>query len=240
LPFLQAVLISLRELPRFDDRLAYGELLTLVAFRGHHDPWATDQLESEIATIQSGTGFDEATATGIAFAGSNLWDEPQAREKSSKVLSQLIPFATEGVAHAIETVFWTEQSFSMDGPTEQLFRACVHSPTILSKMSVASMVHHLVPLAAHNRRLALDTCASILRSRKPDNDLFEAGPDLVTIAMTLQRFSDTREDGLTLLEEMLRIGLDDAFRVLRDIDIRPASGPELPPTLRRIRRRKRR
>ena len=159
LSFMQAFLISLRGSQRFEDRLAYGELLTLVAFRGHHDPWATGQLESELGSIEEGVGFDEATAIGIAFAGSNLWDEPQARAKSSNVLSRLMPFATDRIAHAIDTVFWTEQAFSMDEPTEKLFRACADNPTILSSMAVASMVHHVVPLAAHKRRLALDLCA---------------------------------------------------------------------------------
>lgn len=239
IPFMQEFLSSLRGSQRFNVRLAYGELLTLVAFRGHHDPWARDQLESELTIIETTEGFDEATAIGIAFAASNLWDEPQARAKSSNVFSRLIPFANSRIAHAIETVFWTEQSFSLDETTEQLFSAFASNPTIFSTMGVANLVRHVVPLAAHNRKLALDICGAILESRKPDNDLFEAGPDLVTIAMTLQRFSETRIEGLTLLEEMLRIGLDDAFRVLRDIDIRPTDFTEIAPAVRRLRRRRR-
>ena len=57
--------------------------------------------------------------------------------------------------------------------------------------------------------------------------MYEAGPHLVSIAMTLQRFDDTRSEGLALLEQLLKLGLDEAFTVLQDIDIRPPTLEEI-------------
>jgi hypothetical protein len=226
LSFIQDFLKTLRESKQFQVRQGFGELLALIALREHHNPWANAELERQLKALANPETFDEAIAIGMAFAASNLWKDTHGREATSQLLCQLIPIANENIANAIETVFWDEETFAIDDPAEQLFRAFVSNPTIFSTMAVAHLVRHLLPFAAHKRELALDICSAILRSRKPDNDLFEAGPDMVKIAMTLQRFSDTRTEGLSLLEDMLRTGLDDAFRVLRDIDIQPADQRE--------------
>jgi hypothetical protein len=178
-------------------------------------------------------------AAGIAFAAAYLWEDVQARSYSSRVLARLVPTANETIASAIERVFWTDQPFAMDEPTEQLLRAFADCPESLSRIPITNLVHHLVPLVSHNRRLASDICSAILRNRDSDTELFEAGPDLVTIAMTLQRFSDSRSEGLTLLETMLQLGLDDAFNALRDIDIHPSFPKTAVPVFRRRRRRSR-
>ncbi len=46
---------------------------------------------------------------------------------------------------------------------------------------------------------------------------------------------DTKSDGLVLLESLLRLGIDDAFAVLREVDIRPGSGRRCEPRKRRRR-----
>jgi hypothetical protein len=238
LSFVQDFLKILRESKQFKSRQGFGELLALVALREHHGPWANDELERQLKALANPETYDEAIAIGMAFAASNLWKDTRGRESTSQLLCRLIPVANENIAHAIETVFWDDETFAIDEPSEQLFQAFVTNPTIFSTMAVANLVRHLLPIAAHKRKLALDICSAILRTRKPDNDLFEAGPDMVKIAMTLQRFSDTRTEGLSLLEDMLRIGLDDAFRVLRDIDIQPVNQREYPRLLRPRRARR--
>ena len=104
-------------------------------------------------------------------------------------------------------------------------------------MPIADLVEHLITLVPHKRMLVLSVCKAILKTGHQEINFFEAGPQLVKIAMTLQRFSDTRTEGLSLLEDLLRLGLDDAFRVLRDIDIRPSATAEREPRKRRRRRR---
>lgn len=238
LSFIQDFLTTLRQSKQFKARQAFGELIAIIALREHHSPWASAQLQSELGSCENRETSDEAVAIGLAFAASNLWKDPQARTQAAVVLCRLIPFANDNIAHAIETVFWTSDTFSIDEPAEQLFQAFAENPAIFTSMAVANLVHNLVPVAAHKRKLALDICSAILRTRQPDNDLFEAGPDMVKIAMTLQRFPDTRTEGLSLLEEMLRTGLDDAFRVLRDIDIQPANQRQYAHVVRRPRGRR--
>ena len=54
--------------------------------------------------------------------------------------------------------------------------------------------------------------------RRREFNAYEVGPYLVEIAMTLQRFGDTRSNGLNLFESLLRAGLDEANKALQDVD----------------------
>lgn len=231
--FLEGILDSLGNSTRFTLRQAAGELLALIAFRDENHSWAETRLNGQLAAIENDPSH-EALAVGIAFAAAQMWDEPHLREGISLVLCRLIPHATDRIARAIGTVFWAREDFAADGPTESLLAAFAANPNGLGGEIVTDLVEHLVALVPHKRILALNICKAILSTGRRESDLFEAGPNLVKIAMTLQRFQDTRSEGLSLLEAFLQLGLDDAFRVLHDIDIRPA------PRTARVRQRRRR
>ena len=64
--------------------------------------------------------------------------------------------------------------------------------------------------------------------RRREFNAYEVGPYLVEIAMTLQRFSDTRSDGLDLFETLLRAGLDEANKALKDVDAIDEVEPQSP------------
>ncbi len=121
--------------------------------------------------------------------------------------------------------------------TDSLLQTFAEHPSSLLKVKISDLTGHLSGLLPHKRELVLAVCQAILKSGRVESNLFETGAHLVDIAMTLQRFSDTRSGGLTLLEDLLRLGLDDAFRILRDIDIRPAATARREPLGRRRRRR---
>ena len=141
-------------------------------------------------------------------------------------------------ACAISTVFWARQDFAADEHTEQLLSTLARNVERLAHIPISDLVPHLVPLAPHKKELVLSLCQAILTSRNEENRLFEVGPDLVTISMTLQRFNETRAGALDFFEQLLRLGLDAAFRVLQEIDIRPATNSAPPERQgRRCRRR---
>ena len=192
--FLESCLDALCNHQQFKSRQAFGELLTLIAFRDVNHAWASDRLSRELATI--GTEPDEAIQTGMAFTAAQLWDEPDARLRSSQLLARLVPAATERVGRAIATDFWARDEFPDDEATETLLQAFSKHPLSLSKLAISDLVEHLAALLPHKRRLILDVCNAILQVSEKETDLFEAGPSLVRIAMTLQRFPDTRPDGL--------------------------------------------
>jgi hypothetical protein len=235
--FLQEYLDQLRADTRFRARQAFGELLTLIAFRDTTHVWATDRLSSELDSIAENAEATEPIAIGMAFAAAQLWDEPRARANAARVLSRLIPHAKVREGRAIATVFWAREEFTADEATDTLLIAFATNPLSLASIEISDLVEHLISLLPHKRQLVLSVCTAILKSGRQEGNLFEPGANLVKIAMTLQRFSDTRAEGLALLESLLQLGLDDAFRVLRDIDIRPSSAG--PPIVRKRRRRRR-
>jgi hypothetical protein len=194
-------------------------------------------MNSVIGVIDPNEKSDEPVAVGLAFAAAHAWDEPRVRPDATTVLCRLIPVATERVCQAIDTVFWTPDDFVAEESTKTLLRSLAANPRALAWISVLDLVEHLVALLPSERVLVLAVCHAILKSGRPESTLYEAGEHLVKIAMTLQRFPDTRGDGLSLLEHLLRLGLDHANTILRDIDIRPNSQPTPTPFVRRRRRR---
>jgi nucleoside phosphorylase len=219
-------------------RQAYGELITLIAFRDEEHVWASDLLESEMAACEDADRIDESIAMGIAHAAANLWDEPRARKDSAAILCRLVPVATDKIGHAIAGVFWAKEDFAVSDETEQLFQQLATNPEKLPNIPINDLVPHMVGILPHKRHVVLSLCQAILTSRTQEDDLFEVGPQLVSIAMTLQRFADTRADALSLFEQLLKRGLDDAFRALQHVDIRPPALPIRAPRERRRRRRR--
>jgi len=230
---------------RFGHRQAYGELLTLLALRRDKHQWAAKRLQGQLEELAAGVGRGEPIAVGVAFAASRLWDEPEARLEACRVLRHLIPQATVKVSAAIGTVFWSAEDFPADEHTDALLKKIVENPTAMSGRFIPDLVEHLADLLPHSRETVLHVCQAILERRGDEltsfsHELYQSGPSLVNIAMTLQRFDDTRSEGLSLLEELLRLGLDDAFTILHDIDMRPESMIRREPRRRRRRRRRRR
>lgn len=229
----------LHGLRRSDDELlrqGYGELLTLFAVRSAPGSWSRSQLDSELAAISS-SDFDEWITTGIAYTAANAWDDAEARSEASGILSRLIPFATAKSGTAIASVFQAVDEFSVSDATDRLLSAIAENPSSVNHIPVNDLVPHLSGLAPYRQELVLSLCSVIL-DHQSDTTLFEVGPQLVKIAMTLQRFSFTRDRSLALFERLLAAGLDDAFRVLVDIDIRPGSAVSVANRDERIRRRR--
>lgn len=226
---------------QFRHQQAFGELLTTIALRQDAHKWTRPILEQYLNEIEQGVAGREAVATGIAFAAAHLWDEPEARPEACKVLCRLMPYATPKIAEALGTVFRAAEDFPADGHTDELLRAIAANPKFLSGRFVTDLIEILAELLPHSRRNVLDVCKAIIGIRGDElrsisHELFVSGPHLVNIAMTLQRFSDTRSEGLSLLEDLLRLGLDDAFTILHDIDIRPAAVRRREPRSRRRRK----
>jgi hypothetical protein len=149
---------------------------------------------------------------------------------------------TTRISAAIGTVFWATDDFPADAHTEALLQAIAANPKVLSGSFVSDLIELLAELLPHSRRNVLRVCQAIVGSRGDEltsisRELYLSGPHLVNIAMTLQRFSDTRAEGLSLLEDLLRLGLDEAFSILHDIDIRPAAVRRREPRMRRRRRK---
>ncbi|MCH7687652.1 MAG: hypothetical protein IH899_13380, partial [Planctomycetes bacterium] len=171
-------------------------------------------------------------------------DEVAWRSRAVELLERISPHATERIAIAFGSVFWSTDDFPDDANTLRLLNIIIENPAVLYVSSVRDLIAHLAKLCKFQQRAVLDVTKGIINNYGKDvgsisTDLHLAGPDLVNIAMTLQRFGETRSEGLALLEDLMRLSVDDAFKILNDIDIRPAASAPQDPTRRRRRRKAR-
>jgi len=240
---VQEFLESLEHSERLIHRQTFGELLTVIALRDNHHTWALAKLEEQLLAIEATPDKAEAIATGIAFAAAHFWDAPHSRADSGRILCRLMNHTTAKVGYAISTVFWAAETFPADEVTNNLLESIARCEAVLAGRFLPELIEHLAFLLPHLRQRVLEVCHAIVTRRGPEMtslsyELFASGTHLVNVAMTLQRFPDTRADGLSFLESLLRLGLDDAYAILNDIDIRPAVARRVEPQKRRTRRRK--
>ena len=233
---------ALTALEEPEQRQAYGELLTVIAVEDEIHGWCIPLLEEKLASITESVQQYEAEAIGTAFAAARLWDNYEHRARAAAILCRLIPVATPKVAYAIGTVFTAADNFPADEHTEVLLQSLAAHPSALAGEWVMELAEHLAKLLPHCRQSVLHVCEAIVHTYQHQLTSFQyhlygAGPYLVNIAMTLQRFPDTRSDGLTLLESLLKLGLDAAFASLPDMELRPVSVVRCEPRPRRRRAR---
>ena len=194
----------------------------------------------EISTETDELG--ESFRVGLAYAAAQMWDETAARPGSIQLLARIAPNCSEEIAFAFGTVFGATDDFADDPETETLLNMIAEHPCVIHPMFVSDLVNHLAVLCRFQRepvrdvtRVIVDTFGNQLVDMS--TGMFGAGAHLVNITMTLQRFSETRVEGLTLLEDLMRLGVGEAFSILNDIDIRPAAITRPSPRMRRRRRR---
>lgn len=240
--FVQEFLAGLKGASRAKLQQAYGEVLTFLAYWRDSHTWSIAELNEVMAGLQSDFESKTPIALGIAFAAANIWDDSRSRPAACNLLCQLIPNATEAIANAINTVFWSVEDFAADQYTSNLLDCISSNPHVLVEEYVRDLMEHAANLLPHCRPQVLRLAQALVENKgngltMPSRALFLAAPHLVNIAMTLQRFEDTRSRGLDLLESLLRLGVGDAFTILNDIDIRPVSTRRNEPRARRRRRK---
>ena len=219
---------------------AYGELLTLSVQYPEKHPSAASALDRELERPMSDEV--EQTLIGVAFTAAHLWDEPEWRLKAAAILCQLAPRANQAIAEAIGSVFWATDDFPADAITERFLQTVAMHPILLTGRYTSDLVVHLAGILPHQRRTILSVCEAILSDANFNTPWYSSpiymnGPHFVNISLTLQRYDDTRSEGLNLFEELMRRGLDDAYQCLNEIDLQPTTGRIREPRQRRRRRR---
>jgi hypothetical protein len=164
-------------------------------------------------------------------------------EKAAKNLVRLVDLDLESVGTAANTVFWVTESLAADTATNDYMVAVANHIHHLDSHAASAFLEHASDILPHLGRPILDVCLALTKLhlnelRQMSFDAYNIGPQLVEISMTLQRFQETKSDALSLLEDLLSAGLDDADAMLREVDIQP--GPEPYTRPRRSRRRKKR
>ncbi len=246
--FLRNAFQRLKASNRSIDQQAFGELLTLAALLDETFDWARPMLSRELSLD---TEPNEAFLVGASHAVSNSWYDLEKPSECSQILRQIFATGNPQAINASRTLFWKDVRLPLDENTLALFAAIEENVDAIDSGLAEEVLGEMVDILPETDRLpqlrpqVLSFCKRLVETRidelkRRDFNAYEVGPFLVEAAMTLQRFPDTRTGGLDLFEQLLRAGLDDADRALKDFDgTSGSSGSRREPRRRRRQRRRR-
>lgn len=195
-----------------------GEVIALRHALMPEDMWTTAHLgvlkRSENARI------------GMAHSAAHLWGDVQFRETVTSLILDLLENATAPVAGALCDLFRINDPLPVDDATRRLLEAIANNPHMLEAGSTF-MVMRLKGLLFD--AAFVEVTARILRDLVDRHAVqiadFSTGwstdaDDLMQCALTLQRFPETREDGVVIFEKLIELDAYGVDNVLRDIDRR--------------------
>ncbi len=209
---------------------AYGELLALLSLCNKNHGWADQELENAMARIAEQSEEQRSVNIGLAFMAANLWGDPSVREKCCRILCRLIQVANGDLTCAIGIVVNPHYSLCVEPSTNKLLQTIAQNPHVLTDSLAENLMEQIKPVAQYYHHDVLTICRSIVEASSGKitsmaYSLYAIGPILVDIALTLQRFDDTRSEALNLFEDLLRIGLAEANAILNEKDLRPGYQP---------------
>jgi len=222
------------------DQQAAGELLTLFALLDSTTEWASPLLDAQFSGNERGASPDAAFLVGSTHAAANLWHDLNKPGKCAEILGQLMYCGDVNVADATRALFWNEMGLPANNETAAIIKAMTERIDIVSGGLAEDVLAQLTDILPHLRPEILRFCKRLVEKRfdelrRREFNAYEVGQYLVEISMTLQRFDDTRSEGLDLFETLLRAGLDEADKALKDVDAVDEAGPQSPRMPRRRR-----
>jgi hypothetical protein len=216
-------------------RHAYGELLFLYYAR-RLQPWADERIEAALAG-------DVSVLRGLTYGAREAWYEPHCRSRAADILCAAARSDDPELPKILEFAFIppTEERFPVDAHTRRVVEAACANPAVLQAVG-SQLVEALAPSAGTHPSLALEASRAIVDQLGTDiphisNPLNAAAGSLTSIAITLHRLPNYRQDGLRLFEDLIRLGVSDAIAALDLIDRKP--NRSVFPSRRRARRRRR-
>jgi hypothetical protein len=154
------------------------------------------------------------TLLGLAYSAAHTWTNPRFRSSSQRVLLSLIPYADDTMAEAITAAFSPcEGGLPLDQSTLDLLSAVADAPAVLptnrdcglliqrmkeilgvgfGAVEVARLTKRIVDLAGND-------------AGDMSKGMAAYASDLVDIAITLQRFAETRAEATWIFERLLAV-----------------------------------
>ena len=239
--FLQGIFRDLRASTDPFEQQSVGELLTLASLLDETSEWASPLLTKELAN--SSASANSAFLVGCAHAISNLWHDLEKSAECSQLLKKVFQTGDAQAINASRRLFWNDIGLLGDEDTAALIVALTEKVDVVGSGLAGEVLGQMADILPDLRIEILNFCNRLVSVRFDELKLrefnaYETGPYLVEISMTLQRFPETRTSALDLFEQLLRAGLDDANRALKDFDGDKESTP--PPRMPRRRRRQQR
>ncbi|QEG40822.1 phosphorylase family protein [Roseimaritima ulvae] len=202
------------------DQQAAGELITLCALLDETSEWGGPLLDSHLSQV---AGPLPAFLVGVAHAAANLWGDLNKPKDCARIVAQVVGFGNSDATDAIRRLFWNEVALPADEQTSIILQKLTENIETVSGGLAEDVLGQLTDILPHLRPEILAFAQRLVETRfdelrRREFNAYEVGPYLVEIAMTLQRFDDTRSAGLDLFETLLSAGLDEANKALKDVD----------------------
>lgn len=230
-----------------------GELIGLFALQdsGQSD-WACERVEGTLGNDSEVlTDVGAAFLVGITTSTTRGLDEISARATAVSTLVKLADRAAalpepwkHRLAEAFGGIFHTQEDWPSDDLSSQMIQTLSKHIELVAPDYARDLADQLRSGFVHRRLDSVRLCIKLASHFGKDlsnisSSLAMAAEPLVDIAMTAQRFNDSRSEGLELLELLLDFGVNEATTSLTQVDLRPKPGRPRP-TIRRRRRRRRR
>jgi hypothetical protein len=196
---------------------AAGELIALLAIRSQPLPWAEEELRA-IVCSQGAAGH----ALGAAEELMSLWHDPPARERACPHLCALVRRGDPSIDAVILSRLAHDDVGADDLALEVLNAFATRAAPLPMDcahdiVSWLARLVHASPAVVHQLLAALVSTAAA--NRDAPIRLGGSSVELVNMALTLQRMPDFREQGLTLLEQLLELDLYGARGALDELDL---------------------
>jgi hypothetical protein len=239
--FLTTIFAQLAQSNEKFDQQSAGELITLCSLLDETSGWATPLLEVHLFEAESPSG---AFLVGVAHAASNLWVDLNKPRECSRIVAQVIGFGNSDATDAIRCLFRHDVVLPADEQTSTILKKLTEQIEAVSGGLAGEVLGQLADILPHLKTEILAFSQQLVdfrfdELRRREFSDYEVGQYLVEIAMTLQRFEETRSAGLDLFEKLLTAGLDEANKALKDVDSVDEVFDESPLMPRRRRRHRR-
>lgn len=188
---------------------AAGEVLALHLCRNPEDAETESQVEQILQGETFGPTVTENLRLGMAHTFAQAWTQPAFRAFATPYLLALASMESRAVDFALSGVFNKMDSLPTDGHTEQILKAMLDRPAIFTgaRHSLISQLKGLLH-DGWNPVLVYRVTEKIIAERERElGDIRTAwaasSGDLADIALTLHRFSETKQEGLELFEHLI-------------------------------------
>lgn len=211
---------------------AAAEVAMLAAFRDPDDREKRERVDRYLAA----DGYHDTTAAllrrGIACGAVEAWREPSLRTMCTGLLLRLFDFADDAkIADALHRLADTSAPIPPDAETGQILAALIRQPQVMVGGGWHFLTERLKALLADgfDAETVYAVTAAFIDANVEKVDQrqgywgFDPG-DVMDIAITLHRRSETRARGIDLFERLLLLNLGDAGGRLATLDRRPSAG----------------
>jgi len=227
-----------------------GELIGHFALQdSRQSGWACELVEGTLGNESEIplTDVDAAFLVGMTTSTARGLDETSARATAVRTLVKLadnvacLPETWQHrMAEAFGSIFHTKEDWPDDELSGRMIQTLSEHVELVAPDYARDLADQLRSGFIHRRLVSVRLCNKVVSHFGKDlanisSSLAMAAEPLVEIAMTAQRFPDSRSEGLELLELLLQFGVSEATTSLAQVDLRPQPGRPRPTTPRRRR-----